>query len=370
MADYSGNKTIPKTNIGIIDVHDTLGESSFDLGTLCKSSNINPWSKYKPMACADSYWPQGADGNYGLTPKVLSTRSNVATVYDGVMNGWTYTKPTGGASSPFRLGDFRGYYHDARKGCEIKTPYGKEIWNEDDYVSIILGTKQITTSQLILSDIKSLGSLFIGIYVPSLNKVETVATAGFSGTVKIPKQTTEGTWEYYVILSTAAQSQLSGGSLVAATYYSVPGAVKGSFTQKKASWMETKMNCPKGDTLLNSDTSNIYFSLKNQSDRTRTYSKLIMYYTKSTWVTNIKNNGGEYSDNTTQGRYRFDLITSSTSIASGESLKYVCSEISGFPSYVTVGYWFLIYGESGKLLAEKEVKTYSGAGEVGGLITT
>lgn len=361
--------TIPKTNIGIIDVHDTLGDSSYDLGTLCKSSKINPWSKYKPIACADSYWPQGADGNYGLTPKVLSSRSNVATVYDGVNNGWTYTKPTGGASSPFRLGDFRGYYHDAMKGCRIETPYGTEIWNEDDYASVVINTKQITTSQLILSDIKSLGTLFIGIYVPSLDKVETVATAGFSGTVKIPKQTTAGTWEYYVILSSAAQSQLSGGSLVAATYYSVPGTVKGSFTQKKASWLYTDFHCPKGSTLLDFDTSNIYFTMKNQSDRTRTYTKLIMYYTKSDYVTAIKNSGGDYSGNTTQKRYRFDLITSSTSLASGASLKYVCSEISGFPSNVTVGYWFLIYGESGKLLVEKEVQTY-GTGEVGGLITT
>ena len=35
----------------IEDVKTILGETSNDLATLCKSENINIWSKYKPINC-------------------------------------------------------------------------------------------------------------------------------------------------------------------------------------------------------------------------------------------------------------------------------------------------------------------------------
>jgi hypothetical protein len=34
------------------------------------------------------------------------------------MNGWTYTRPAGGASTPYRLQDFAGYNHNAPKAIE------------------------------------------------------------------------------------------------------------------------------------------------------------------------------------------------------------------------------------------------------------
>ena len=42
------------TNISIMDVRNILGYPSTDLGTLCTCNNINPWSKWKPIHCANT----------------------------------------------------------------------------------------------------------------------------------------------------------------------------------------------------------------------------------------------------------------------------------------------------------------------------
>ena len=96
------------TNISTTLVGTTLGTSSRDVGTLCTHSAINKWSKFKPVNL-----PQvvGVDEtqlkaiNYGLT----FPRTNVFNVI--ATQKWTYDKPTGGAASPYRLGDFRQYHH-------------------------------------------------------------------------------------------------------------------------------------------------------------------------------------------------------------------------------------------------------------------
>ena len=41
--------------VSIEDVKTVLGESSNDLATLCKSENINIWSKYKPISCRGEF---------------------------------------------------------------------------------------------------------------------------------------------------------------------------------------------------------------------------------------------------------------------------------------------------------------------------
>lgn len=355
MADYSNNgKTIPEKNISIIDVKETLGESTYDLGKLCKSSKINPWSLYKPISCKNpDNWPAGTDGNYGLTPKILSSASEVVDVYDEENNGWTYTPPSGGENSPYRLGDFRGYCHTAIKGVSINMPYGTTMYSEDESIPVYLNNKMITDSQLSLTHIASLEELYIGVYVPTLNMVQTIKTAGYSGTIQIPKRPTAGTWEFYVILSTAAQTQLSGGNLIAAKYYSVPGMVKGTFSQVKSSWISVSITYNKGQLFVSRD--DVVLKFKNLSDRIRTYSKLIMYYTTSENVETIKYSNGQTTANTNKNIYRFDLITSSTNIQSEETLSYTCGNLDGFPLTLTDGYYFLIYGESGKLLLEKQV---------------
>ena len=133
---YSNGKiTAP---VSFTDVQNCLGVSNTDLDKLCKATTINMWAKYKPVAknlidtvtgqwdATNNKWLSSAtwwkgNGNTdigGITPKQFTTFSQLLSFYDGGMNGWTYTRPAGGASTPYRLQDFAGYNHNAPKAIE------------------------------------------------------------------------------------------------------------------------------------------------------------------------------------------------------------------------------------------------------------
>lgn len=98
--------TLGVTNITISQIKTALGEISNNLSYLCKSGNINMFSKRKPVVDSRLSIPSnevGQANNYGIS----------VPLWNGANQAWTYTKPSGGALSPFRIGDFRGYYHDA-----------------------------------------------------------------------------------------------------------------------------------------------------------------------------------------------------------------------------------------------------------------
>lgn len=136
------NGIVSKTDsTSISEINSLIGAGSNDLGTICKHSNINPYSKYKPVRKAQVgtmtddnfksvnwgyYFPIKCNLTQCLTLALGLTTdySNMQTL-DGnayskptanavdMGNAWYYLKPTGGADSPYRLGDFRGYVHDA-----------------------------------------------------------------------------------------------------------------------------------------------------------------------------------------------------------------------------------------------------------------
>ena len=106
------------TNITTTLVGQTIGVESRDVGTLCSSSLINKWSKYKPViypvisTTGITNWWKAVGGNCGLS---ITEYSNIEDLVTAIINGvtWDYNRPTGGSSSPYRLGDFRGYNHSA-----------------------------------------------------------------------------------------------------------------------------------------------------------------------------------------------------------------------------------------------------------------
>ena len=136
MANSNGKITAPVRLP--TDVAAVLGISATDLATACTSSAINMWAKYKPVAknlidtvtgqwdSANNKWLSSAtwwkgNGNTdigGISPLQFNTFSQLLSFYDGGMNGWTYTRPSGGASTPYRLQDFAGYNHNAPKAIE------------------------------------------------------------------------------------------------------------------------------------------------------------------------------------------------------------------------------------------------------------
>lgn len=97
------------TGITTTLVGNTIGLASNDVGTLCSSIKINKWSKHKPVRYTTTSPLTDAqlkDVNYGLN---VTSNTNLDSPTE-----WTYLRPSGGYAQPYRLGDFRGYNHQAR----------------------------------------------------------------------------------------------------------------------------------------------------------------------------------------------------------------------------------------------------------------
>ena len=149
---YNSDSGIISAPVSIDDVKRALGESSNDLATLCKSENINIWSRYKPISCKGDFkeYPIREDSDEKATSSYskytcvvrcgmnipMDTYKNLRNNYGGegfAINGCynlyvdnIYGKnggisadtttmvsgkhfPKGGANSPYRLSDFRNY---------------------------------------------------------------------------------------------------------------------------------------------------------------------------------------------------------------------------------------------------------------------
>lgn len=149
---YNSNTGIISAPVSIDDVKQALGESSNDLATLCKSENINIWSRYKPISCKGDFkdYPIREDSdeiatssysNYKCVVRCgmnipMDTYKNLRYNYGGEgfainacdffyidnvygatggIHDNTSTRvsgkhfPKGGVNSPYRLGDFRNY---------------------------------------------------------------------------------------------------------------------------------------------------------------------------------------------------------------------------------------------------------------------
>lgn len=167
---YNSETGIISAPVSIDDVKQALGESSNDLATLCKSENINIWSKYKPISCKGEFkeYPIREDSDEIVTSSYnkytcvvrcgmnipMDTYENLRNNYGGegfAINGCyklyvdniygvrgtdkdasanshtVYASgkhfPKGGANSPYRLGDFRNYNSKAKNNrCLTSLP--------------------------------------------------------------------------------------------------------------------------------------------------------------------------------------------------------------------------------------------------------
>ena len=118
--------------IQLVDIRDTInangGSASNDLTTFFQVNDSNKWAKDKPVS-----YPINFDAtdhirylaDQGLDNSIISTSNVAKTLLDRAAAGedfYPYVPPTGGSSSPMRLGDFRGYNPKAVAPYYFTTP--------------------------------------------------------------------------------------------------------------------------------------------------------------------------------------------------------------------------------------------------------
>lgn len=194
MALANGKITAP---VSIDDLKNLFGEGSGDLATLCTSPKINVWAKYKPTVYPSPFpddWYKAKDGNYGINITIENGKSNwkdLVAEYSKANNGYTtlYNKPTGGASSPFRLGDFRGYFHNAAP--EVRDYLGMNVFiRENDTNQILTEYSPVTVDGLQISyfEFAAFKDKYFGYIITDKSKstLMFITTASSVGTFTVP----------------------------------------------------------------------------------------------------------------------------------------------------------------------------------------
>lgn len=135
---------LPNTGITTSMVAQAIGVGSNDVGTLCKSTKINKWSKWKPISLNKVIGIVENDltsSNFGLVAQEAEQIENYPWDGDDTLasiqqpSAWSYTKPTGGSTSPYRLGDFRNYNHDSLPPVKDVNDITISQQDVDEYIS-------------------------------------------------------------------------------------------------------------------------------------------------------------------------------------------------------------------------------------------
>lgn len=226
---------IPNSNVLLSDIRDTLNANGSSCTNVIKtfflSANaaINHWAFRKPYSTNLNTFKltdaQIRSINCGLVPKQIAAYTSLPSVMDGGMNGWTYTRPTGATNSPFRVGDYVGYFTKAE-------PMIRDFCIADKIS--LTSTKAIASAivnlqdgvQVSLADIGGLSS-----YKPAIYLVKGTAqrmysgakTIGESGVFDIEFITSElstGNWTAYPFLI---------GGPTNSTYYTIPNVSPKAF---------------------------------------------------------------------------------------------------------------------------------------------
>lgn len=187
MSVNNGKITPP---ISIDDVKSVLGESSNDVATLCKSTKINKWSKNKPIKHNCLFKPteaQKKEANYGISNipyyrllgnmaqdvinGSMKNATNISTL-DTRIEPWHYQQPMGGYASPYRLGDFDGYFANASApiGAITETEIESSLSGK---VSVVFNKNTDTVSSLTFNDLaseKDFSNQYLGLCLSDGNK--------------------------------------------------------------------------------------------------------------------------------------------------------------------------------------------------------
>lgn len=251
------------------DVYPVLGltpiNGVYTVGYVCANDHgkVNMWSRMKPMHNPNIFtyprpneWWRGADQNCGFTLKQVNSYLDIPDAYtaDG-MNGWKYNPPKGGESSPYRLGDFNQYFHDAIPpvyGLSVpeKVATDGKLWvttkiakeNEDN--AALPGSLTLFDFKGVKAtdDVNSLGDYYFGFVIKAESKDTrtlrvTSTFRGAGGIASFDLSTAlllqDVTYMVYPFLALNAISQSSADATN--TYYTIPNVKPMGFKVVSAS---------------------------------------------------------------------------------------------------------------------------------------
>lgn len=94
--------------VSLGDISTGIGLSSLDLGTLCKSTLINKWAKYKPIRHSNVGYVTESDRATAKQGMTVTKYTSPTTLRDNYANEWAYLQPREGQSPQewFRAFDF------------------------------------------------------------------------------------------------------------------------------------------------------------------------------------------------------------------------------------------------------------------------
>lgn len=246
---------LPKVSLKAEDIRDSLNSyggsvSNDTLTFFTTGANINPWSRAKPIHIyqviepdRSTEWYKGTDGKCGFNTDDATATSYtaIASKYtDDKWNGWKYVLPSGGANSPYRLGDFGGYKADAVQPIE-EFSVASQVVKGDNIVCMcahnITEVDKTIPGSLHIDEIggfdvsgtkKSIADLYFGAVVMQNGSAKAYITNTTKGVLEcsVPSSSLAvGDYEVYPFLCTVIQN---GTTAAAGNYFTLPNVGKAS----------------------------------------------------------------------------------------------------------------------------------------------
>lgn len=221
MSVSNGKITAP---VSIDDVKSVLGYGSNDLASLCTYEGINMWAKYKPVDSDNAFldintgW-KGKRNDCNINYPKATSIYDIKGYYSQADNGFTHRT----ASAPYRLGDFRGYNHNARSeylGIGTTSPSVED----DVSISAAYNLQSVDSDWISMKDLLDDGNITyhfgVLLYNNNGDKLQYMRTSD-TNIVKFTK-VHAGTYTVYPFMSSVDYTSSDFPQLQAGSYIPIP----------------------------------------------------------------------------------------------------------------------------------------------------
>lgn len=222
MSVSNGKITAP---VSIDDVKSVLGYGSNDLASLCTYEGINMWAKYKPVDSDNAFldintgW-KGKRNDCNINYPKATSIYDIKGYYSQADNGFTHRT----ASAPYRLGDFRGYNHNARSeylGIDTTSPSAEDAVS----ISAAYNLQSVDSDWISMKDLLDDGSNMtyhfgVLLYNNNGDKLQYVRTSD-TNIVNFTK-VHAGTYTVYPFMSSVDYASSDFPQLQAGSYIPIP----------------------------------------------------------------------------------------------------------------------------------------------------